>query len=66
MVKSFLVSMFTILLFSLGATVSWFYLQMAEKTDEEAEPTAGFFAEDETTAPKSDRQSNCARAAKPR
>lgn len=40
MLKSFLISMFAILLFALGAVGSWFYLQMETKQDasEEAPP----------------------------
>ena len=40
MIKSFLVSMFAVLLFALGAVGSWFYLQMESKdsAEEETQP----------------------------
>lgn len=41
MIKSFLISMFAVLLFALGAVGSWFYLQMeSEDAEDEVQPMA--------------------------
>lgn len=55
MIKSFLVSMFAIFLFTLGAAGAWFYIQMgpaAESTEDAALDVAGTIQEEPDPIPK--------------